>query len=80
MKHRWGGNFTSFLELKFTPLEFETKMTKQTMSGWSLLKFTPLEFETTYATTYHIFGGKLKFTPLEFETQIPSKHNRHKRH
>ena len=32
--------------LKFTPLEFETKIRQQRWARLILLKFTPLEFET----------------------------------
>ena len=34
------------LELKFTPLEFETILKKDVVKAALKLKFTPLEFET----------------------------------
>ena len=56
------------MELKFTPLEFETRNGSQNRRCFWQLKFTPLEFEThRLAHKFHL-GKLLKFTPLEFET------------
>ena len=56
-------------ELKFTPLEFETRSECHNCQCRYQLKFTPLEFETPKLKTYSRPTPKLKFTPLEFETQ-----------
>ena len=37
---------THSVELKFTPLEFETKINASIKDCYKKLKFTPLEFET----------------------------------
>ena len=56
------------LELKFTPLEFETDNGRVECFRRRMLKFTPLEFETIYGRLETILNHSLKFTPLEFET------------
>ena len=55
------------LELKFTPLEFETAANVSECNMRIELKFTPLEFETSIKKKKDELLA-LKFTPLEFET------------
>ena len=38
--------YKKYVQLKFTPLEFETIETQDDKFGAVVLKFTPLEFET----------------------------------
>ena len=68
----WGLKMPYEIELKFTPLEFETA-NKLNFAVWQkLLKFTPLEFETGGLMDKIEFQELLKFTPLEFETVLLS--------
>ncbi len=57
-----------WLVLKFTPLEFETRLATIPRYISQPLKFTPLEFETYRAAYVVLDFLELKFTPLEFET------------
>ncbi len=63
-----GGILLLPLELKFTPLEFETGLEYRWHTLHAPLKFTPLEFETEPAFAFWLRAPRLKFTPLEFET------------
>ena len=65
------------LQLKFTPLEFETSQlsTFKFVENW--LKFTPLEFETSLCISLFVFIPLLKFTPLEFETRARKSPKNH---
>ena len=51
---------TPIVQLKFTPLEFETRDEKANHHQHNLLKFTPLEFETKALGAAHSVGARVK--------------------
>ena len=63
--------------LKFTPLEFETKMSEIVKTYLDALKFTPLEFETNIDYK-QIYGNTIKIYSVGVWNDVDAKLAREK--